>query len=391
MSGTILLYGATGYSGRLIVEEARRRFRGQGMAARLVLAGRDADAVNALARQKGLESRVFALDDRDGMALGVQGVDVILNAAGPFALTAERLARAALGQRCHYVDLSAEFDVYKRLDDLGRIAAQRGVVLVCGAGYTAAASDLLFDEWLDDHPDAPLDSVRIVVSRPAHFSRGSAQSALRLAREQVMMMRDSSAGPIPHPALVHVAAGRFERSVPLRAPSNETKDSGARIATAVNLIDTLVASRTAGRRRRKLRNIASFLEVNPPGRFGIAGAALAAPWVVLPGVRGLLRTTIEALPDGPAEDERRDDPAWLLLEFEAAGGAPLSRLRLRTPNAYDFSARIAWEIANRLAGEAAAGLQPGCRTPSEVTAGTLRYSRPGVGALRDCMMTEDWP
>jgi len=52
-----LIYGATGYTGSLIAHEAVRR------GYRPILAGRNAEALAALARKAGLDQRVFPLDD----------------------------------------------------------------------------------------------------------------------------------------------------------------------------------------------------------------------------------------------------------------------------------------------------------------------------------------
>jgi len=54
---TFLVYGANGYTGQLIAREAVVR----GM--RPILAGRNAEAVTALAGQLGLEQRIFTLED----------------------------------------------------------------------------------------------------------------------------------------------------------------------------------------------------------------------------------------------------------------------------------------------------------------------------------------
>ena len=62
MSSPWMIYGATGYTGELAAREAVER------GLRPVLAGRNADAVGALARQLGLEHRAFGLDDPTALA-----------------------------------------------------------------------------------------------------------------------------------------------------------------------------------------------------------------------------------------------------------------------------------------------------------------------------------
>ena len=66
MSGSArwMIYGANGYTGKLIVEEALRRGE------RPVLAGRRGDAIARLAGWHGLEHRAFALDARLGSPQG---------------------------------------------------------------------------------------------------------------------------------------------------------------------------------------------------------------------------------------------------------------------------------------------------------------------------------
>ena len=61
----------------------------------MVLAGRDGERAREARRDEhGMEYRVFGLDDRDEVRRGLRDVDVVINAAGPFAWTAERLVKA---------------------------------------------------------------------------------------------------------------------------------------------------------------------------------------------------------------------------------------------------------------------------------------------------------
>ena len=125
MSHTILLYGATGFSGPLVAAAAARRWSTPGATCRLVLGAREGAELEQLARRHGVDYRAFGLDDRSRVLRALRGVKVLVNAAGPFAWTGERLAKAAIEAGCHYVDINGEVDVYKRLDDLGRFAGQR--------------------------------------------------------------------------------------------------------------------------------------------------------------------------------------------------------------------------------------------------------------------------
>ena len=92
--GSWMLYGAAGYTGALIAQHARDRGH------RPVLAGRSAQAVTALAGHLGLPHRSVALEDPAALTAALDGVHLVLNAAGPFLHTAAPLAEACLRAAC---------------------------------------------------------------------------------------------------------------------------------------------------------------------------------------------------------------------------------------------------------------------------------------------------
>ncbi|MGH7449321.1 MAG: hypothetical protein ACRELT_17240, partial [Longimicrobiales bacterium] len=88
MTSDFLLYGANGYTGRLILERAL------GIGLRPLLAGRNAAEVGELAGGHGLEHRAFGLDDTRALDEALSHVSVVLHAAGPFVHTAAPMADA---------------------------------------------------------------------------------------------------------------------------------------------------------------------------------------------------------------------------------------------------------------------------------------------------------
>ena len=85
-----LVYGVTGYTGRLIAEHAVER----GLAP--VLAGRDAVGVRSLADRLHLRHRVFDLESCRAAVEGLSGMIAVLHAAGPFSATSAPMAEACL-------------------------------------------------------------------------------------------------------------------------------------------------------------------------------------------------------------------------------------------------------------------------------------------------------
>ncbi|SEB16069.1 saccharopine dehydrogenase NADP-binding domain-containing protein [Variovorax sp. YR216] len=373
MTPRVLLYGATGYSGRLIAEEAARRWGNMASptrSAQLVLGARNATELGRLCRKLKLEGLELALDNRTTVVRALSGFQLVINAAGPFALTAERLAKSALDARCHYVDITGETDVYRRLDDLGFIAYQRRLVVVCGAGEVSAASDVLVDGALQElkrkgnlNP-SEVGAIRIAVPRLEAQSRGSARTAIRWVREQVPVARASSADPKqPYARLQHVPIGQLERSFDFGGKK------GRCIASGVALIDVMSAMRTARRREVVARTIEVYMAMNAVERSSYQWAAIASPWLNLPLPLRWSEMLADQLPEGPSPRERERDRHTVLLEIEDARLQTVIDWQLDTPNCYDFTARSVVAVAKRIlcatADEIDASLR-GWRTPAEL-------------------------
>ncbi|WP_240549466.1 saccharopine dehydrogenase NADP-binding domain-containing protein [Devosia salina] len=130
----LMIYGAAGYTGGMAAEHAAEA----GLP--LVLAGFEGNRADmaALAARLGAETRIFSLDDPKVLAQHLAGVDVLLNAAGPFANTAEPLMAAAIATGVHYLDFSAELDTYHEALSLDASARTAGVTLLPGSGGSVA-------------------------------------------------------------------------------------------------------------------------------------------------------------------------------------------------------------------------------------------------------------
>lgn len=109
MNGTILIYGATGYTGKLIAKAAADA------GARPVLAGRNLAKVDAVAGPLGLKSRAFDLGAPTCLDAAIKDVSVVLCVAGPFSTTSKPMADACLRNRVHYLDITGEIDVFEAL------------------------------------------------------------------------------------------------------------------------------------------------------------------------------------------------------------------------------------------------------------------------------------
>src|SRR5215831_13284025 len=88
-SSEILLYGAAGVTGRMILS----RLASRGLKPRL--AGRDTERLAALGAQYALRIYEAKIDDPAALANCLPQGGLLINAAGPFAITAKPLIGAA--------------------------------------------------------------------------------------------------------------------------------------------------------------------------------------------------------------------------------------------------------------------------------------------------------
>ena len=399
MGTNILLYGATGYSGRLIAAEARK----QGLTkdgvtdCRMILAARDVNALQEVATKNGMDYRVFGLDDSAEIVQRLTDIKVVINAAGPFAFTAERLAGAAIRAQCHYVDINGEIDVYRKLDDLALKAWNRKIALVSGAGAWAGTSDVLLSRALEklgmkelkesrveapvelDGPKPkpepkPLGAIRIALSQILDFSRGSAASAARMLREQVLVVRaravrapeTTSAGDkekasaaakpqkLPRKMVyMHEPIGKIERIFdfgPLPPSHDRLARGGRNIASAANMIDTLSAKHTVERYNAVAGGIETYVQTGPLGRFAYDFAGMASSILTCPYVRGFTQAQMQLLPEGPTGEERRVGRHVVVLEIEDEFHTRVIDWCLETLDVYQLTAQIGVAAARNMAG-----------------------------------------
>lgn len=358
----LLLYGATGYSGRLLARELARPRPDGAPRCELILGGRDEGALRRLARDVGAGYVVFGLSDRRDVNLALRDMDVVLNAAGPFSETAERIAKVALDVGCNYVDIGGEPDVYRRLNDLIPLARNRGRVLAPCAGFWSAASNLLLGRALAQLGRNDLGAVRIAMSRVDTCSRGSVETLWRSMREEVLVARRTmDERGRPEMSLWHEPVGRLERRFDFRDPG----EAGARIGvgSAVSLVDTLAALALLRRRKTLADTVESYVEMDDAARILYQMSSWLAPVVAMPFVGTLVRQPAQLLARGPTKAERQRSPHLVVLEIDDRTGQPLARWRWKTPNIYQFTAQLAAEVAVRV-GEGRPG--PGWATAAEV-------------------------
>lgn len=305
----LLIYGATGYTGSMVAEQAKAA------GLNVEIAGRDAAKLQKLAERLGVPYRVFALDGSLDSAL--TGVDVLLNCAGPFALTAQSLMHACIEAGVSYLDITAEINVYQLAERLSVQAAKAGVMLLPGVGWDVVPTDCLAM-----HVAARVrnpQSLRVALEVAGSMSRGSAISASEIIGAGLMARID----------------GRLV-ATPDAQPQLFDFGDGPVLCAPLSFGDLITAWHSTA-----IPNIAMYVHVT--------GDAFPSG-------------DLARLPDGPSAEQRLTQPARAVAEVTGADGT-VARSVIETVNGYTYTPIAAVEAARCvLSGER----RPGFETPAKL-------------------------
>lgn len=341
----LLIYGANGYTGRLIAREAKRR------GIDVVLAGRSAAALEALGAELDLPLRAFALNAPSAIDNGIAGIDAVLNCAGPFSATCAPMLEACLRTRTHYLDITGEIDVFAHCHRQHERAAEAGIVVLPGAGFDVV----------------PTDGLAALLKR-----RLPSATHLVLAFE-------AGGGPSPGTAKTGVeglaAGGRARidgelRRVPLAWKTRTfARDGEQRLAMTIPWGDVYTAFVSTG-----IANVETYMAVPPATIRRVRRLRLIRPLLGLGPVQRLLKRRVETHVLGPDADRRARSGCHVWGEARDAAGT-VAALQLATPNGYDLTVAAALGIAERVL---RGGLAGGYRTPSQLMGADYVLTLPGV-------------
>jgi len=200
-----MVYGAAGHTGRFVVDELVRR----GLTP--VLSGRTASRIAAAAERHGvLDQRVVGVDDPDRLRRAIDGVDVVVNCAGPFLDTALPLATAAVAAGADYLDVTAEQPVVQTLyRELDRPARDAGVAVIPAMAFYGGLADLLVTYALDGAISA--DTVEIAIGLDRWWPTAGTRITGTRNTSTRQIIRDGVLAPLPDSA----PTGRWSYPQPL--------------------------------------------------------------------------------------------------------------------------------------------------------------------------------
>lgn len=178
----IAVYGATGYTGRLVTAE----LAGRGVP--FVVAGRNREKLEALAQSfdgpARPEVRTVPTSDGRGLRELFEQSSAVIACAGPFTLHGEPVLAAAVDTGTPYLDTTGEQSFVRRAFEFwGPKAARNGSPVMPAMGFDYVPGDMLAAltaDALDD--EGAVDKVRLAYHAPFQPSRGTVRSALEMIK-----------------------------------------------------------------------------------------------------------------------------------------------------------------------------------------------------------------
>ena len=344
----LAIYGATGYSGRLIVQRAIDR------GLRPLIAGRNEDAIRQMASAYGLEWKLARVNDPASLLRLTAGAKVLVNAAGPFAATAGPLTEACIATGTHYLDITGDSATIEPMAQWHNRAVLNNVMVMPAAGFDVVASDCLLAHVAGRLPGAT--SLKLGFDKSEPTSTGSLKTILEMSGQGVRVRR--------HGRLISVAPGSLTHDFDY--------GRGPQLSFAVNLGDTSSAFFSTG-----IGNIETYMRASLQVWSAITANQYWGWLLAAPPWQAALKAQMEWFARDPSTHER--SAAWGILVGEARdANGRCARSRLHTGDVYWFTALSAVAVAEKcIAGE----WKPGFQTPSGVYGPDFALSLDGASRV----------
>jgi short subunit dehydrogenase-like uncharacterized protein len=325
-TGRIILFGATGYTGRLVADALVKR------GAKPVLAARSAETLTELAAELGgLETAVADVSRPETVRVLVQQGDVLVSTVGPFLRWGGAALDAAINAGALYLDSTGEppfiREVFEQRDAPARAA---NASLVTAFGYDFVPGNLAAAVALDRAGErAAKVSIAYFITGGVRDLRGAMSGGTAASLAGVLLA--------PHYGF---RGGRIvtERS----AKRVRSFHAGGKQLTGVSI--GCSEHFALPRLSPSLREVDVYL-----GWFGPASRPMQAMSLLgeIPGMRAasekLAARFVKGSTGGPGPEARAKTGSVVIAEAKDASGNLVERVELHGPNGYTFTGEIlAW-------------------------------------------------
>jgi short subunit dehydrogenase-like uncharacterized protein len=343
----LMIYGANGYTGRLIAREAAKRNM------QPMLAGRNREQVVALSQELNLPYRVFGLSDQAEIVRNLSGISVVLHCAGPFSQTSAPMLQACLAAKAHYLDITGEIDVFEACHRADPQAKHQGIVVLPGAGFDVVPTDCVSALLKRKMPNAQF--LVIAFEAGGGPSPGTAKTSVEGLASGCRARVDGH--------LKRVPLGWKDRTF--------TRDGKQRTAMTIPWGDLYTAFVSTG-----IRNIETYMVVSPKTIANARRMRMFQPFLKMGVVQNYLKRKIERSNRGPSDERRRDNGCYVWGEVTDGSGNH-AKLSIAGPNGYDLTVTASLGIAEHLL-HPTAPISGGYFTPSQLMGAEYVLGLPGI-------------
>ncbi len=344
-SNTWMIYGANGYTGRLIAATAVAD--GQ----KPILAGRDASEIEAVATELGCSFRVFSLSSADKISKHLDGLSAVLHCAGPFSRTAEPMIEACLLAGVDYLDITGELDVIEFAAQQHHLAVAAGISIMPAVGFDVVPSDCLAAQLAAALPAAL--ELELAFTAGSSISPGTANAMFADLGYAGRVRKDSH--------IIRVPTAWKTRQI--RFPS------GDRQAVTIPWGDVSSAFHTT-----RIPNIQVYAAMPTRQISSLHRWRWLLPVTKFAPIQWLARQWIKRHIRGPSDSDRAKGYAEFWGRVTDNEGR-IAEATLVTPEGYSLTVQTALEIVRRtLAGE----IDPGFSTPAKAFGGEFIEQFDGV-------------
>lgn len=331
MKQNFLIYGAYGYTGKLIAELAVQK------GLKPILAGRDAEKTKALAEKLGLEWLSFDISNTVALENALKNVKAILHCAGPFALTTSTVLDICFKTQTHYLDITGEIEVFEYVASKHEKAKQTGITLLPGVGFDVVPSDCLASFLKKQLPDAT--HLELAFMGSGGVSRGTALTMARNLHKGGAIRENGKIKPVPSAYEVKTIDYGVKKALSVCIPWGDV--STAYYSTQIPNIKVFMAQPKKLITWMKRSNYLSWL-------------------LGLGFVQKLIQNSINKKVVGPNENQRETSKSLLWGKVSNSNGKSVEA-RLITPEGYKLTAITAILAVQRLLSD---NLPTGFLTPS---------------------------
>ena len=346
MQNQFLLYGANGYTGKLIAKLAAT------YNLQPILAGRTEANIKPLAAELQLPYRIINLDDKEQLENALSEVKLVLHAAGPYVYTAKKMVEACLQTGVHYIDINGDISVFEMLKNYDAAAKEKNIMVMPGVGFDVVPTDCIALQLKNKMPDA------------THLKLAFASIGGGLSHGTAITM----AGKIGEGGAARVN-GKIVKK-PLGQKGIWVNFGGKKIfVMTIPWGDVSTAYTTTG-----ITNIETYTGIAPKV-YRALKFQLAFNWLLRTGlVRNIIKKKIKAMPSGPSDEQRQKSSSLVWGEVNNASGSVLTAC-ISCLDGYTLTAHSSLLISKKIL---EGNYKPGYQTPSGCYGEDLIMEVPGT-------------